>query len=61
VIEFHSNAKLRERFYAVRDDLTAAGAIVDLWLMDIASVLKEHGYKMTVTTDKPKPVPAWKR
>lgn len=56
VIEFHSercNPGLIKRFYEVRDDLIAAGAIVDLWLMDIATVLKEHGYTMTITTEKP--------
>jgi hypothetical protein len=60
VIEFHSpnvNPGLMERFYAVRDDLTAAGAIVDLWLMDIQTVLAEHGYQMRVFTDKPMPTP----
>lgn len=58
VIEFHServNPGLIQRFYAVRDDLTAAGCIVDIWLMDIATVLAEFGYRMTVTTQKPKP------
>jgi hypothetical protein len=58
VIEFHServNPGLIKRFYEVRDDLTAAGCIVDLWLMDIATVLKEFGYTMTITTDKPLP------
>ena len=58
VIEFHServNPGLIKRFYAVRDDLTAASCIVDLWLMDIATVLSEYGYTLTVTTDKPRP------
>lgn len=58
VIEFHSdrvNPGLTERFFAVTDDLAASGSIVDVWLMDIATVLAEHGYTMTVTTDKPKP------
>ncbi len=48
VIQFHPQPDLRERFYAVRDDLTAAGCIVDLWLMDLATVLGEFGYEMTV-------------
>lgn len=51
VIEFHSpsmNAGLIERFYHVVNDLRDASCIVDLWLMDIASVLAEHGYEMTV-------------
>lgn len=50
-IEFHSeslNPGLTERFYAVRDDLTEAGCIVDLWLMDFAAVLKEFGYDMRI-------------
>ena len=58
VIEFHServNPGLIKRFYAVRDDLTAAGAIVDLWLMDLQTVLAEHGYRLRVFTDKPLP------
>lgn len=61
VIEFHServNPGLIKRFYAVRDDLTAAGCIVDLWLMDIATVLGEFGYRLRVFTDKPLPVRA---
>ena len=64
VIEFHServNPGLMKRFYAVTDDLKASGSIVDLWLMDIATVLSEFGYTMTVTTDKPKPVPCFER
>lgn len=56
VIEFQSdrvNPGLAYRFYDVVNDLHAAGSIVDLWLMDIATVLKEFGYEMTITTDKP--------
>jgi hypothetical protein len=51
VIEFHSerdNPGLIDRFYAVTDDLREAGCIVDLWLMDIASVLEEFGYDMRI-------------
>lgn len=48
LIQFHSQDALRERFYHVVDDLQAAGCIVDLWLLDIASVMAEHGYEMTV-------------
>ena len=48
VIELHPQTALHERFYAVVDDLRAAGAIVDLWLMDIATVLREYGYTMTI-------------
>lgn len=48
LIQFHSQSALRERFYHVVDDLQAAGCIVDLWLHDIASVMAEHGYEMTV-------------
>ncbi len=49
VIEFHPQDALRKRFYAVTNDLAAAGCIVDLWLMDIATVLREFGYEMTIT------------
>lgn len=58
VIEFHSeraNPGLTKRFFDVVKDLRDSGSIVDLWLMDIATVLREHGYTMTVTTDKPTP------
>lgn len=51
VIEFHSerlNPGLCRRFYAVMDDLRASGSIVDVWLMDIATVLGEFGYQMRV-------------
>ena len=64
VIEFHServNPGLIKRFYEVTNDLKASGSIVDLWLMDIATVLGEFGYTMTVTTEKPKPVPCYER
>lgn len=58
VIEFHSdsfNPGLRERFFAVTDDLRASASIVDLWLLDIQTVLAEFGYKMTVETARPLP------
>lgn len=58
VIEFHSERKnpgLIERFYAVADDLKASGSIVDLWLMDIATVLKEFGYDMQIYRLPPSP------
>jgi len=51
VIEFHSeriNSGLIERFHAVTEDLRDAACIVDVWLMDIAAVLKEHGYDMRI-------------
>lgn len=60
VIEFHSpsfNPGLSEMFFRVVKDLRDSASIVDLWLMDIAWVLKQHGYTLTVTTDKPKPQP----
>ena len=63
VIEFHSdraNPGLRQRFHAVTEDLRAAGCIVDLLLMDIATVLGEFGYEMTITTEKPLPKPCVK-
>lgn len=60
VIEFHSdsyNPGLRERFFDVIDDLKNSGSIVDIWLADISSVLKEFGYEMRVweTTGKASP------
>jgi hypothetical protein len=58
VIEFHSesyNPGLIDRFYAVRDDLTDAACIVDVWLMDIATVLSEFGYEMHIYTRKKAP------
>ena len=58
VIEFHSesfNPGLTRRFFAVTKDLTNSGSIVDLWLYDISRVLKEFGYKMTITTERPSP------
>ncbi len=51
VIEFHDarkNSGLIERFYAVTTDLKDSGSIVDVWLMDIASVLREFGYDMRI-------------
>jgi hypothetical protein len=51
VIEFHSesyNPGLVKRFFDVTKDLTDSASIADLWLMDIASVLKEFGYEMKV-------------
>ncbi len=51
VVEFHSgqaNPGLTERFYAVVEDLRKSGSIVDVWLMDIASVLREFGYDMRI-------------
>jgi hypothetical protein len=50
-IEFHSesyNPGLVKRFFDVTKDLTDSASIADLWLMDIASVLKEFGYEMKV-------------
>ena len=55
VIEFHSesyNPGLVKRFFEVTEDLRDSASIVDLWLMDIQSVLKEFGYDMTITTTK---------
>ena len=42
------NPGLIKRFYAVVNDLRESGSIVDLWLMDIATVLKEFGYEMKI-------------
>ena len=48
VVEFHTpkNRELVSDFYACVDMLP--GCIVDLWLLDIASVLAKHGYDMKV-------------
>lgn len=62
VIEFHSeraNPGLTKRFFEVVEDLRLSASIVDVWLMDIAAVLSEHGYELRVTTEKPMPVPCW--
>ncbi|MCJ2057311.1 hypothetical protein MKL09_12175 [Methylobacterium sp. J-048] len=48
LIKFHSQDDMRDRFYHVVNDLRAAGCIVDLWLMDLATVMGEHGYEMTI-------------
>lgn len=48
VIQFHGQPELRDRFYHVVDDLRRASCIVDLWLMDLASVMREHGYDLTI-------------
>lgn len=64
VIEFHServNPGLMKRFYEVVKDLRDSGSIIDIWLMDIASVLGEFGYRMTVSTDKPLPRPVFEK
>lgn len=52
-IELHTtkNEKLVDEFYQVRDDLTAAGSIVDIWMWDIAAVLKKHGYSLEIYKD----------
>ena len=55
VVELHSNPCLRRQFSEVTKDLTDAGCIVDLWIHDIAAVLEEHGYQMTITTGRPSP------
>lgn len=50
VIEFHSlrNPQLMDDFYAVTRDCADASVIVDIWLMDIATVLRKHGYEMAI-------------
>ena len=56
VVEFHSdpfNPGLRQRFFEVVDDLQKSASIVDLWMTDLAQVMAEFGYKMTITTDRP--------
>lgn len=54
VVEFHTkqNSALRDDFYKVVDDLKASGSIVDVWLMDIATTLRKHGYIMTIRRDE---------
>ena len=57
VIEFHSersNPGLIKRFYEVTDDLRRSGSIVDVWLMDIAEVLREHGYLLEIRRSQEK-------
>lgn len=50
VIEFHTseNNDLIDDFYNAVDHARASGCIVDLWLMDIAEVLRRHGYEMLI-------------
>lgn len=58
VIEFNSESRnpgLTKRFFDVVEDLNQSASIVDIWLMDISSLLEEFGYCMTVTTNKPLP------
>ena len=58
VIEFNEsfNPGLPERFFEVTKDLRDSASIVDVWLMDIATVLREFGYEMTITTNRKKPL-----
>jgi len=61
IIEFNSesyNPGLVKRFCDITKDLTDSASIVDIWLMDIASVLKEFGYEMKIwdVTDRPSPI-----
>ena len=48
VVEFHTprNKALIDDFYTCVNSLP--GFIIDVWLMDIASVLAKHGYEMKV-------------
>lgn len=50
VIEFHTphNKRLWTRFFATVRDLRASASIMDLWLMDLAGVLRDNGYEMTI-------------
>lgn len=60
-IELHSpgfNPGFIERFFAVTDDLRQSGSIADIWLWDIAAVLAEFGYRMTITRS-PEKQAAW--
>lgn len=63
VIEFHSpsmNPGLDERFRHVTDDLRNSASIVDVWLMDIATVLGEFGYEMRIDRG-PEKQAAWEQ
>jgi hypothetical protein len=46
VIELHSNEALRNDWYAMLEG--TKGFTVDVYVMDIAAVLKKHGYLMRV-------------
>lgn len=59
VVELHSNEALRRDFYHVLHDLRESAATVDLWLMDIATILERHGYSLTIYTELKRPAPAW--
>ncbi len=61
VIEFHSDPALRQDFYMVTEDCRAAGQIVDVWLLDLSTILRRHGYEMRITTARPKPTPKGSR
>jgi hypothetical protein len=61
IIEFHSesyNPGFVKRFFEITNDLKDSASIADLWLMDIASVLREFGYEMKVweTTGRKTPM-----
>src|SRR5271155_2049618 len=65
VIEFHSesyNPGFVKRFFDVTKDLTDSASIADLWLMDIATVLKEFGYEMKIweTTGRQSPIESYR-
>lgn len=64
-IEFHSesyNPGFAKRFFDVTKDLTDSAAVADLWLMDIASVLKEFGYEMKIweSTGRQSPIQVYR-
>lgn len=50
VIELHTskNDGLIKDFYTTVKDLRDASCIVDLWMMDIKTILGRHGYRMQV-------------
>jgi len=49
VIHFHSIPGFADRLHHIIEDCRAAGVIADIWLNDFGQVLKEFGYKMTIT------------
>lgn len=51
VIEFHSerlNPGLIKEWYRFVEDLRDSGSIIDIWLMDIAALLRRYGYEMRI-------------
>jgi len=49
VIHFHTIPGFADRLHHIIEDCREAGVIADIWLNDFGQVLKEFGYKMTIT------------